>query len=246
MDYFNLVKPTFIENWPKELCSLSLGQIGVKLSVKEAEALASNIIELGEYFSERKDISSIYEKLKKEVIKFPKGCFVRLGSRSPKDSLYDSPLKCFTENDVIQRLTGCSERILDDLSMAINNNYEPYIFLREWKEIPEWAEFRCFMKDRKLIGISQYNYLKGKVYSEIIENKDIIIKYINDFFEYFKQTSHLDNVIFDVYFEKRVKDNINYWEIKLLEINPFFELTDPCLFDWRKPENFKGQFLFNK
>ena len=184
--------------------------------------------------------------IKEHVNKFPKGIFVRLGSRSPKDSLYESTAKCLTVEDIMTRLTVCSERIYEDLSMAINNKYESCIWLREWKEIPEWAEFRCFMKDRKLIGISQYNYLKGIIYSEIKENEESIIHLILGFFDYFKTVSHLDSVVFDVFVIKKSIGNQNHWEIKLLEINPFFEMTDPCLFDWRKPEEFNGQFLYNK
>jgi hypothetical protein len=248
MNYFELIKPTFIENWPKELCSLSIAQVGIKLSIEQAEALGSNISELYECFPEPyfRDVSDIYLTIKEHINKFPNGIFVRLGSRSPKDSLYESTAKCLTVEDIMTRLTACSERIYEDLSMALYYKYKPYIWLRQWKEIPEWAEFRCFMKSRKLIGFSQSNYLHGVVYPEIKEHEESIIHLILEFFDYFKKVSHLDNVIFDVFVTKRIIGNQNLWEIKLLEINPFFEMTDPCLFDWRRPEEFKGQFLYNK
>lgn len=246
--YFEFVKTTFIENWPKELCSLSMAQKGIKLSLNQAEALGTNIFELYQSFPKPhfRDISDIKELIDKEIFKFPNGVFVRLGSRSPKDSLYDSQTQCFTTEDVITRLTACSERIYEDLCLCLNNNYEPYIWLREWKDINIALEFRCFMKNRELIGISQYDYLKGKVYSEVIENKDVIENMIKDYFSWFKQVSYLEDVVFDVYLNKKEVNNLNVWEIKLLEINPFFEMTDPCLFDWRKPEEFKGQFLYNQ
>lgn len=248
-NYFELVKPTYIENWPKEMCSLSLAQIGIKLSLKEAEILCSNNIELNDCFDFPKyqDMSILREKIDKEIIKFPKGVFVRLGSRSAKDALYPHKKKIFTGKEALTNLTACSERINDDLSLAIQYNYESYIWLREWKNIPEWAEFRCFMKDRKLVGISQYNYLKNAKYPEIIKNKEVIVATIKWWFtNFFKEKSHLDTVIFDVYLKKISQGHYSVWECKLLEINPFFELTDPCLFDWRKPEEFKGQFLYNE
>jgi len=34
------------------------------------------------------------------------------------------------------------------------------------------------------------------------------------------------------------------WEVKLLEVNPFFEMTDPCMFAWK--DGFDGSFRFNK
>lgn len=248
MDYFDIAKPTFLENWPKELCSFSIAQSGIKLSLDQAEALGTNIIELYECFPKPhfRCVDDIRDLIEPEIIKYPRGVFVRLGSRSPKDILYDAPLICFTASDVIKRLTSCSERIYEDLSMAIFKKYEPYIFMREWLDIPEWSEFRCFMKDKKLIGISQYNYLHEAVFTKILDNHEALKFGIELFFQDFKKAIHLDNVVFDVFVKHRNISGNNVFEIKLLEINPFFNLTDPCLFDWRKPEMFQGQFLFNK
>lgn len=247
-NYSELVKSTYIENWPKELCSLSVVQVGIILSRKEMEIICSNMLELNDCFNFPKwqSMKSLEDRIDKEICKFPKGAFVRLGSRSAKDCLYESNPLVYTGKEALKRLCACSERIYEDLSMALNYNYNAYIWLREWQEIPEWAEFRCFMKDRKLVGISQYNYLNGVIYSEIAENKESLIHLILGFFDNFKKVSHLDNVIFDVFVKLRKIGNQNHWEIKLLEINPYFELTDPCLFDWRRPEDFNGEFRYNK
>ena len=87
MNYFELVKPTYIENWPNALCSLSLAQVDVPLTLDEAKALGTNIMEYGETFGDAMaDISDIRERVAAELVKFPKGAFIRLGSRSPKDS----------------------------------------------------------------------------------------------------------------------------------------------------------------
>lgn len=245
MNYFELVKPTYIENWPKELYSLSIGQVGIKLSIKEAEILCSNNLELNECFNfERfQNPDEIIKILDSGIIKFPNGAFVRLGSRSPKDCLYPSKEKCFNGKDAFKRLTACSERISEDLSLAINNNYEPYIWLREWQEIPEWAEFRCFMIDKKLAGISQYNYFK--TYPELQMFSSTIKWYIEMFYRLFVKAIHLDNVVFDVFIKIKLDHKERVGQIKLLEINPFFELTDPCLFNWNDMDLFDGRLLFN-
>jgi len=49
-----------------------------------------------------------------------------------------------------------------------------------------------------------------------------------------------NNVVFDVYLRRRTSENEVAWEVKLLEINPYFNLTDPCLYNWHKKQEFDG------
>lgn len=65
MDYFDQVLPTYLENWPTALAKLSIRQAGLTLSVAEAEALGTNIVELFEYFKQpwARDITSVRERL---------------------------------------------------------------------------------------------------------------------------------------------------------------------------------------
>ena len=237
LTYFNRSKPTYIENWSRELCSLSIGQSCFKLSIDEMKAMNN-------FMWEKKNSSHldiIAKKLDIEIKKFPKGAFVRLGSRSPKDV----DIKPVLDGQEAMHLLMDSMRIFDDLCIAINNKYESYMFIREWVDIPNEFEYRCFMKDRELVGISQYYY--DKTYLEILNNAQAIEWTIQQFFPKFKKACELNDVVFDVFlkYKKIFDDTISVWEVKLLEINPYFEMTDPCLFDWRKQEEFKGQFLYN-
>lgn len=242
--HFELVKPTFIENWPQDLCRLSLAQTGIKLDRFTAIVLGMQIKDYGEAFSrmgritlpETFALSSLETELDNEIATYPKGCYVRLGSRGPKDALYPTVWPATTGAHAIQNLTAGSERISDDLQQALAENYDPYIWLRQWLPVEPQHEFRCFMKDRKFIGASQYNYFNGAIPWQH-ENSGELEWIIRDiFFPQFKQASHLDNVVFDLIIRNRDCE----WTCKLLEINPFFNMTDACLFDWRKPEDFDG------
>jgi hypothetical protein len=241
--YFDYAKPTYIENWPKEICSLSIAQVDVPMTLEEADAICEIM-----WDNKKIDLSNLAERLQKAIIKMPNGAFVRLGSRSPKDSWYghEHGFKVTDTKQALSLLIGDSERIFDDLQMALYHKYIPHVWVRQWVDIPKWAEFRCFMKDRKLGGISQYYYLEDKPFSEIIQNSESIKWAIEQFFWDFKTASHLDDVVFDVFLKRKEHGNSIVWEVKLLEINPFFELTDPCMFDWRKPEDFNGEFRFSK
>lgn len=257
--YFDMVKQTYIEAWPAEICRLSIAQADVPLTVREALVLGRHIEEWWETFEDDKDdpvshhgseLVFIRERVRNVVARFPNGCFVRLGSRSPKDcweGIRDGFKILATDADPLRFITGCSERMADDLRMAIANNYAPYIWARQWFDIPAWAEFRCFMKGRKLVGISQYDYLDGQAHAEITGDPGMIEWAIErNFFERFKAASHLDDVVFDVFLKALPHPEGRQVEVKLLEINPMCEMTDPCLFSWRGGGDFDGTFRFIK
>ena len=265
-EYFEFVKSTFIENWPVELTNISIGQTGIKLSFNEMKTLGTYLNgefhDAGpEYYPDIKDqvkkiTCDIIEKIEKNTYIFRNGFFVRLGSRSPKDTMEFYSHEnghCYTYEDALRLLTYSSERIYIDLQDCIQSNYQTYIWLREWMVFEPWQEFRCFMYKRKLIGVSQYNAIQGEVFSEIKENKDSIIYAIEKFFELFKKASHLDSVIFDIIYFKK-ESIINGYKtiansIKLLEINPFFSMTYPGLYSWdefNQNKKFKELFIYNK
>jgi hypothetical protein len=125
---------------------------------------------------------------------------------------------------------------MDDLLLAIAKNYRPSIFVREWLDIPPWTEFRCFMKQRSLVGISQYFY--RNVYPPLLAAAGEIEGAIRDFFPAFEESCHIQDVVFDIVVQPSAP-----WQVTLLEINPYFELTDPCLFHWHD-DDFDGGFRF--
>lgn len=242
-----MVKNTYIENWPQEMVRLSIPHVDILLPLRMAKGLGSNILELGQAFLNtpcKVTRLCLLDALDRAVAQFPEGAFVRLGSRSPKDAFCDK-VRVTNGVEAFRRLTACSERIYEDLSMALAGNYEPHIFVRQWIDIPEWAEFRCFMVKHKLRGISQYNYLNQVVYPEVVDQVESIEWAIKKWFPSFVKTAHDNSLVFDVFIKHRKCGNQNSWEVKLLEINPMLNVTDPCLFDWNNPKEFDGRFKFN-
>ncbi|HOF50315.1 MAG TPA: hypothetical protein PLH22_01330 [Candidatus Colwellbacteria bacterium] len=165
-DYWSLSLPTDIENWPPGLLERSIDTVFVRLTQEQATALiATNSYGLemrGE--KEPEAAAEVLDELRlilSNVIsdRFPDGAFVRLGSRSPKDS-FDGIIhgfKCHNGQRVLELLND-SERVYDDLALAKHHSYLPVLALRKWIDIADWQEFRSFVKNRKLAGISQYYY----------------------------------------------------------------------------------------
>lgn len=238
--------PTYLENWPIGLQRLTMAQSGRPLSEKEVESLMS-FQSPEDCVCDQETLNHLLAWIETQLAFYPQGVYVKLGSRSPKDSYLSFDPDGFKVRSGGKAITllGDSCRVFEDLVLAKNGGYQPWLFLREWKEIPAWAEFRCFMKDRKLTGISQYYYREA--YPEVEKYAGTIEWGIGRFFEnYFLPEIHVDDVVFDVWVSIRDRHSSNQIEVKLLEINPYSPMTDPCLCSWADPNTFDGKLRFKR
>lgn len=117
-----------------------------------------------------------------------------------------------------------SERIRNDLEDCLKFKYEPKVIIRKWLDIPEYLEFRGFIRKRKIVGLSQYFYFCK--FEQIHKNKDRIESQIGTFFEEIKDKLHLESCILDFAFYKD--------RVLVLELNPFFIGSGSCLFNWKE------------
>jgi D123 len=231
-----------------------MSSVGIPLDRNAVLALGSSIIDWGETFDAIDEAPAIRASmtvtLENAVRQFQDGAFVRLGSRSPKDAFFHSANyrpengKLRSGRDAWNMLTAGSERVAEDLHVALVKDYRPWIWVREGVDMPKWAEFRCFMRDRQLVGISQYHY--SGMYFQIDDYAAGIRDSIVEFFaKKFVGICHLDSVVFDVYVSPRED---GFYETRLLELNPFdSHLTDPCMFDWDDlKRGTAGAFRFRK
>jgi len=237
------------ENWPEGLAKLSIPDIGIMLNPNEVDVVL-DIHALSDNENTNLDndtLRGLAQRIDDAWHKFDhEAVFVKLGSRSPKDlpffllnrTMNREWPKITHPNDVLVVLLGESERTYDDLAAAKVTEYNPWIWLREWIDIPKHQEFRCFQFEGRLAGVSQYFYNE---YFEQIQNINTakILQKIYQFHEnFFHPVCHCNTVVFDVI----VPDDD---EVILLEINPFDGLTDPCLFTWTQPV-FNEDLTINK
>ena len=193
-------------------------------------------------------------------------CFVRMSQRSPKDSriAIEKGKRAFkgalesasnenernillvksqkyglrTENaQEAMELLLTSQRILDDLEDCARFHFQPSIILRKWIEIPEWAEFRGFVDEGELMGLSQYFHYC--YFPEIKENEQEILDRVRKCLEKVREKLLINSCIIDF----ALLENA---ETLILELNPFFVGTDLCLFSWRKDKFKQFEFRYNK
>lgn len=160
--------------------------------------------------------------------------FPKLNWSSPKDAAWIShngTLKCSTFNDVCLLLKS-SDFITNDLTNAYKfcEDFSPHpndqfeLVLREYQNIVPGMEFRCFVKNNRLIGITQRHIATHFDY--LVNNKIKISDRIINFFNSKIKGKFGDTTyIFDVY------NNPND-RIYLIDFNPFGEITDSMLFTW--------------
>jgi len=142
-------------------------------------------------------------------------------------------MECATPNDIYLLLKS-SDFITHDLEHAFDDCVDddtikqediPYVLvLRKWFKVNPSCEFRCFVRERKVVGICQRD--------------------LNHFDFLFPLRDQLQNVILE-YFEKTLKDTFPdhdfvfdvyipepYAKVRLMDINPWAPRTDPLLFSW--------------
>lgn len=230
---FKKNQPTWMENWYEELKDYTIKSSYFRLNQKEVNAMIEKGI--GRYYN-NEEMRNIVVNIEKARIELNySSLFVRLGSRSPKD------IDTMKYSTFISMLCD-SGRVLEDLMLCSKVNYNPYIFLRKNIRMEKRNEFRCFVKDNKLVGISQYFYRDryyhiddDNVREHIIDGAERLLQKIID-------KINLKDFVFDIYY-RRDKDLP-----LLIELNPWSDWTDSCLFDWATDnfENFEFRWFFER
>ena len=176
----------------------------------------------------------------KDTIKELGGSVVpKLNWSAPKDALHMALTKnniaCQTPQDIYLLLKS-SIFVTHDLEHAFDDTVDgegekitkddiPFaLILRPWFKINTSFEFRVFVRERTIVGISQRE-LKHVDYG--VEYLDKIQDAIEDFFEdKLKDTFEDENFVLDVYVPEP------FDRVRLIDINPWAPRTDPLLFSW--------------
>jgi hypothetical protein len=219
------IEPCLMHNWSYKLWDLSYGDnILIPMPVEDFAKVFDG---------------EVNEKVRKFVDALDRAIdghkwFVKTSNRSPKDEKNPPIVQSGIE---VLHMFANSERIADDI-FSVANRKPFYTVLRSVRNIPPPLEFRCFVRNRNLIGITQYFYDKVFKYSDHalaeIEAK------IRSFHEKVNKAFGARNYVFDVYFSGDLKD------ITLIEVNPY-NLSDPCLFkNYDRLESLQDFFLVKK
>ena len=100
--------------------------------------------------------------------------FIKLNSKAPTDSEFlCMQLKCFKLDDILALLKG-SEK----LNKVFNPYSKNYLIIKPWYKIDHKNEFRCYLINKRLKGISQKYINLYEEYDDIDKIRECIIEYI--------------------------------------------------------------------
>lgn len=193
-------------------------------------------------FSERSEASLIPLEcaLDEAIADFPGGAFARLGSRSAKDTPTAILTGCRVETgkQVIALLTDRSRRVAFDLRLCVRHAYSPWIFLRDWRDFHWSTEFRCFLFEGELVGVSEYHHAVTAAFEYDKKQIAMLDEATRMLANRLRQVLGSSNVVFDIFMT---------WQdppiATLIELNPWGTSTDPCLFSWDN-RDFDGSIRF--
>ncbi|KAG2096524.1 D123-domain-containing protein [Suillus discolor] len=179
----------------------------------------------------------------RQIIKEYGAIFPKLNFSSPKDASWvlppSSPLKCTSPSDVYILLKS-SDFISHDLSIdavfegcqcdpSNPPSYQLELVLRKWYPIDRSREFRCFVREGRLIGISQrdtnfYDFMNEP------QTQNKVLETLQRFWEdKIKSKWHgQQDYVFDVLMTRDLSRG------HVLDFNPYAPRTDPLLFTYEE------------
>lgn len=178
-----------------------------------------------------------YDQLKQAFEKYG-SLAPKLNWSAPQDSTWimtGRNMKCSSPSDLFLLLKS-SDYVNHDIYHAFDETvdydendppkFDLELVLRKWVDINPSMEFRCFVRDRQLIAISQrdLNY-----YSFLEEIEEELSEKIFMFFDdVLLRKFDSNSFVFDVYIPKPFN------KVYLIDINPFQRSTESFLFSWNE------------
>lgn len=236
------IKNTFIENWSQDLLSLSIETSSVELGVSDGWVLGGftplfrNMTGYSAdgYFSEEL-LKNIGSSLEKFTLVAPRIGFCSW--KSPRIPI----LASYQSRGVLYTICSENERVARAIAAHLSSETALFLHLRKWHDIPAWAEFRIFIRDRRVIGVSQYQHQSS--FPEISANEYAIKASLSDFCRDLLDALHMETVVADVFVERQEN---GHFKTTLIELNPFIQRTDPCLYSWKNGGDFDGGFRYRE
>jgi hypothetical protein len=112
---------------------------------------------------------------------------------SPKDAVWITAGQTLRVKDLcdVYQLLKASSICKEDLNQVSENNFCHIIF-KKWKEIHPGTEFRCFVRNRNLVGISPRDWPQYHEHFKT-QKRDIIKDIVSLFKEKIKDKFPIDN-----------------------------------------------------
>jgi hypothetical protein len=169
------------------------------------------------------------------------GVFPRLTWSAPTDAAWiaaDSTLSCHTPAQVVLLLKS-SDKVSEDLS---RQDVPHCILLRKYRSINAGLEFRCFVKDERVVAITQFRCDQRFSFLQDVTVRASITEAILSTYEQRLRSQLPRNVVLDMYVEQRTDqgDAGSGYRAWLTDVEAFHAATDALLFTWDEVHSTEG------
>ncbi|KAI0976309.1 D123-domain-containing protein [Xylaria arbuscula] len=192
-----------------------------------------------------KRFPELHQLIKDKIAELGGAVAPKLNWTAPKDATWISPhqntIKCTSPNDVYLLLKSSNfitydlEHAFDDCTPTVNSTvnpapFKPVLVLRSYFNPHTAMEFRCFVKHRNLVAISQ----RDLNYFEFLQplKADIVARVYQLFNSKLRYTFPDGNFVFDVYIPEGEDEPLS--RARLIDINAWAPHTDSLLFGWQE------------
>lgn len=211
--------------WYQELADHTFPTSFVRLKAEEVKALADGQDE-GAFAEE------VQQRLKLPMASFPGNCFVFTDIVAPTDTeRFESKRGAvYSPTSAWHFLTESSKV----RNAAANGNVE-HICVRPFRRITKPREFRLFIKDGKLMAMSQYWLIRH--YRRLVGRKEKYWHLAGELVEKIAWLLPKPDIVMDIYFTSQS-------EILIIDFNPWGDQTSPLIFrtwdrDWQEEAGIK-------
>ena len=251
-DWYNNLNGVTFSDWGKDLFSYSAPIKEIKIPTEMIRPCLDN-----DKKAEHILVNYLQRQLNKKENQFFFGAnrikelFVKLESRSPKDYIQNWPKEDYkalhNAQEIVDALLG-SMRTFEDLVFLTQLKDEIILYIRPFADLERRYEWRVFVKDKKVIGISQ------QFYKETFPYEKKYIKKLEKDVPHFMRNICIPNIsVPDFVADLYVKNYVYLPKVRkfiylpsIIETNPY-GLSDPCLFEtYDNLESSKELLKYNK
>lgn len=226
---------TSIASWPEELLALALPCQQINIGADDLSLLAAWAA--GQTLDNEMLSDDFSTDLGTALEACPEGahlrydlCSLKLGPRPPQ----------IVNTRGFQQIAMRANARVASLLMAHQTQRFPLsLYVFAWQQMPPWSEFRVFIKERRVIGISQYHH--DRAFAEMAQILPALRPALVPFSNALLQALHMEDVVADIFVEM---DTSGRAHIRLMELNPFLQRTDPCMFSWKNGGDFDGSIRY--
>ncbi len=186
------------------------------------------------------DFSLLFKSnLTRAITHYPMGAYLRLDGCSFRNGM--AMPRAVGANGAIWLMRQANPKVSGLIRRSLWHKQAVSLFLFPWLPIPQWAEFRIFVREGKVLGISQY-HVDG-AFAAIAQHEAAIKPALDLFIAAALPRLRQADVVLDVLAEPVPQAG---FRIRLLDIASFGLRTDRCLFAANGVDDFDGGFRFRR